>query len=385
MTDPSSSGAESGARTATRDPSDLYRLLIESVQDYAIFALDASGCVVSWNAGAQRLKGYTFDEIVGRHFSTFYPADDIAAGKPAMELVVAAREGRFEDEGWRLRKDGTRFWANVVITALRDETGELVGFGKVTRDLTERRLSHERAIADARRVADAEAANRAKAEFLAVMSHELRTPLNAIGGYAELLAMGLGGTVTGEQQQFLERIRRSQQHLMSIINDLLNFSRVDAGQLTYELRPVPLAAVVEGVAPMVAPHAAAKGLEVAREPCGAGVVACADRAKVEQILINLLSNAVKFTPQGGRVTIGCAATADTVELRVSDTGPGIPADKQEAIFEPFVQLGRSLTTGHEGTGLGLAISRQLARAMGGDLTVASVGEGATFSLRLPAL
>jgi signal transduction histidine kinase len=255
----------------------------------------------------------------------------------------------------------------------------------VTRDLTERRAAQERAIADTRRVAEAEAANRAKAEFLAAMSHELRTPLNAIGGYAELLVMGLGGTVTEEQRQYLERIRRSQQHLMSIINDLLNFSRIAAGRLTLEIGMVPLAAVVESAAPMLALQAAAKGLTLEQAASAADVVARADRAKVEQIVINLLSNAVKFTPDGGRVTLGCTTGDDAVEVCVIDTGPGIPPDKLEAIFDPFVQLGRSLTTGHQGTGPGLAISRDLARAMGGDVTVASMeGGGATFTLRLPA-
>jgi PAS domain S-box-containing protein len=370
----------------TRETADLHRLLVESVQDYAIFGLDPEGRVMSWNAGAERIKGYAPEEILGRHFSLFYPEEAVAIGHPDHELVVAAETGRFEEEGWRLRKDGTRFWANVVITALRDESGELVGFGKVTRDLTERRAAEERARADARRVAQAEAADRAKNEFLATMSHELRTPLNAIGGYAELLAMGLGGTVTEEQRQYLERIRRSQQHLLSIINDLLNFSRIGAGRLSYETEPVPLGAVLETVAPMLGPRAMARELTVERLPCAADVVARADRTKVEQIVLNLLSNAVKFTPTGGRVTLSCGAAAGGgVELRVSDSGPGIAAHEQESIFEPFVQLGRSLNTGHEGTGLGLAISRSMARAMGGDLVVEStLGEGATFILRLLA-
>ncbi|HEX6535054.1 MAG TPA: ATP-binding protein [Gemmatimonadaceae bacterium] len=297
----------------------------------------------------------------------------------------AAREGRFEDEGWRLRKDGTRFWANVVITALRNSAGELVGFTKVTRDLTERRAAEEQRVADAKRVAAAEAANRAKAEFLASLSHELRTPLNAIGGYAELLAEGLYGTVSEAQREVLERIRRSQQHLLSIITDLLNYSRLEAGRITYDIAPVAVAAMLDTVGAMIQPQALRKALTFERGPCPSQVVVRTDRARTEQILLNLLSDAVKFTPAGGRIIVSCTSLGERVAVRVRDTGPGIPPDKLEAIFEPFVQLGRTLNSAHEGAGLGLAISRDLARAMGGDLTAASApGSGATFTLLLPA-
>ncbi|HEY0970683.1 MAG TPA: PAS domain-containing sensor histidine kinase [Gemmatimonadales bacterium] len=369
---------------STREIEELHRILIETVRDYAIFALDPHGYVLSWNPGAERFKGYDATEIIGQHFSVFYPPEDVAAGKPDWELEVAAAEGRFEDEGWRLRKDGSRFWANVIITALRNDVGELVGFGKVTRDLTERRRSEERAVEDAQRVAQAEASNRAKGEFLTSLSHELRTPLNAIGGYAELLALGVHGEVTPAQRDALERIRRSQRHLLVLINDLLNYSRLEAGQVHYEIAPAPVATMVDAVVDMILPQLATRGLELRKEPCPPDAGARVDHTKVEQILLNLLSNAVKFTREG-RITIRCDVAGDQVEIRVGDTGPGIPRDKRETIFEPFVQLGRSLTSGPEGTGLGLAISRDLARAMGGDLSIEDTdGPGATFVLRLPA-
>ena len=372
-----------GARAVRAEGEGLHRLLVESVQDYAIFALDPAGYIISWNIGAERLKGYTVDEILGKHFSIFYPPEDLARGKPPWELEVATREGRLEDEGWRLRKDGTRFWANVIITALRSEDGQLVGFAKVTRDLTERRAAHERSLADTRRLAEAEAANRAKAEFLAAMSHELRTPLNAVGGYAELMELGVGGPVTAQQREYLSRIRGSQQHLLGIINDLLNYSRIEAGQVAYDMAPVPVHDIVESVLAMVAPQAAAKGLSLERGSCPEGMEAWADRTKAEQVTLNLLSNAVKFTPAGGRVVVACGASGERVFISVRDTGPGIPPDKVDAIFEPFVQLGRSLKSAHQGTGLGLAISRDLARAMGGDVTVESTpGAGAAFTLAL---
>jgi signal transduction histidine kinase len=267
---------------------------------------------------------------------------------------------------------------------VRDETGSLVGFTKVTRDLTERRASQERAIADARRLAKAEAANTAKGEFLAAMSHELRTPLNAIGGYAELLSLGLGGPVNSEQLDYLERIRKSQQHLLGIISDLLNFSRIEAGHISYELAPIPLHKVIESVMPMVETAAAAKGLKLRIDPASSECTAIGDRARVDQILLNLLSNAIKYTAAEGSITVTCRTSADTASISVTDTGRGVPKEKLQAIFEPFVQLGRSLSSAHEGMGLGLSISRDLARAMSGDLVVESkVGQGSTFTLVLP--
>jgi PAS domain S-box-containing protein len=391
---------------------ELHRLLVESVRDYAIFALDPQGYVLSWNAGAQRLKGYTSREIIGKHFSTFYPPEKVAEKFPEYELEMAARLGQFEDEGWRVRKGGSLFWASVLITAIRQEDGTLVGFAKVTRDLTDRREAQAREIEVARKAAaeeaarhaaearelelreladklrrqaaELESANHAKTQFLASMSHELRTPLNAIGGYVDLLSMELRGPLTPEQRQDLERVRRSQQHLLGIINDILNFSRIEAGQLTYELAPVPLHEVVDSVSMMVAPQVQSKGLHFETTGCPPDVVAWADRAKVEQILLNLLSNSVKFTDKGGALTLTCEPLGNNVALAVRDTGVGIPPEQFDAIFEPFIQVGRTLTASTEGTGLGLAISRDLARAMGGDITVESTaGAGSTFTVTLP--
>jgi PAS domain S-box-containing protein len=368
-----------------RRSEERFRLLVQSVKDYGIFMLDPNGFIASWNEGAQRIKGYTADEIVGRHFSTFYPPEDVAADKPGMELRVAAQVGSFEDEGWRVRKDGTLFWGNVVITALRAGDGTLIGYAKVTRDLTDRRAAELKAIEDARRVAEAESANRAKSEFLAAMSHELRTPLNAIGGYTDLLAAGIHGPLTEAQQTSLTRIRVSQQHLLGLINDILNFSRMEAGQLQYDIQPIPLSAAVENVLAMVEVQAAAREITLEHVGADANIRVLADEAKLEQILLNLLTNAIKFTPVGGRVSVQSVRRGDEVKIDVADNGIGIAADKLEAVFEPFVQVGRSLTSAHEGTGLGLAISRDLARAMAGDLTARSaLDEGSTFTVTLPA-
>ena len=746
---------EHGPPDATHDradePADLYRLLVASVRDYAIFALDARGNVLTWNVGAQQLKGYLAHEIIGTHFSVFYPAADVAAGKPEIELETATRLGRFEDEGWRVRKDGTSFWANVIVTALRDANGEVIGFAKVTRDLTERRaaeqqavrlageeaaraaaearshelavlnetlkeqaleleaqteeaqsltedleqtnaqleeavsqaeearasaeaserfareilesiadpfvvqdaqwrfryinaraaevfgaqgrspdeligkvvwelypqivgtevergmrraveqrvpysfearaadgyrwsslfcyplpdgglatqwkditerkraeeaarylarasevlsesLDYERTLSDfaklavpeladwcsveivgddgalvqlavahadpqkvkwarelsrryppnpdaptgspkvirtgepelypeipdellvagavdaehlriirevgvrsaivvplvahertlgaltliaaesgrryghadlalalelARRAAlamdnarlhraelearvTAERANRAKSDFLAVMSHELRTPLNAIGGHAQILEMGLHGPVTAGQREALERIGRAQRHLLGLINNVLNLTRIESGRVEYRIVPVQVSSVLADLASLVQPQFAARQISlVSRLPKweeGDEVYVAADREKLIQILTNLLGNAAKFTPANGKVEMRLAPGSgpDAVRIIVHDSGPGIPSEKLEMIFEPFVQLERTLTMPAEGAGLGLAISRDLARGMGGDLRAESEdGQGAMLILTLP--
>jgi PAS domain S-box-containing protein len=233
--------------------------------------------------------------------------------------------------------------------------------------------------------ANAEAANKAKLDFLASMSHELRTPLNAIAGYVQLLDMQVAGPVVEEQRRFLARIRRAQDLLLGRINDMLNFVKIDSGTLTYTLRPVRLPDILAGLDIMIQPQLTERGLSYQYVPADPALVVRVDSEKLEQILLNLLSNATKFTPRGGRITLAAARRGARVEVTVSDTGVGIPPDRLAAIFEPFVQLDPSLTRERDGTGLGLAISRDLARAMGGEVTVSSApGSGSTFTLLLPA-
>ncbi len=240
------------------------------------------------------------------------------------------------------------------------------------------------AVDNARLYREAQEANRAKSQFLATMSHELRTPLNAIGGYAELLQMGLRGPLSAKQQEDLVRIQRSQRHLLGLINDLLSFAKIESGHLELHVERVLVEDALSSVESLILPQVTAKTLCYDRQRGDPSIGCTADLDKLHQVLANLLSNAVKFTPAGGAVTVAWEASEQGVSIHVSDTGPGIPATKVEAIFEPFVQLGGNLTRVTEGTGLGLAISRELARAMGGDVTVESTfGAGATFTLTLP--
>jgi signal transduction histidine kinase len=230
----------------------------------------------------------------------------------------------------------------------------------------------------------AESANRAKSEFLAVMSHELRTPLNAIGGYAELIELGIRGPVTPDQRKDLERIQRSQHHLLGLINGVLNYARLESGNVRYEVTDVPVDELLATCEALVAPQARAKRLKLIVPPCPASLTVRADHEKVQQIVLNLLTNSIKFTDDGGRIEMTCREDEESVAINVSDTGRGIAPDKLAAIFDPFVQVDARLTRTHEGVGLGLAISRDLARGMRGDLLVESTpGKGSTFTLRLP--
>jgi signal transduction histidine kinase len=297
----------------------------------------------------------------------------------------------------RYDRDGTGVqdtWFDLRFEPVRDAGGRVVGVFNFAVDVTDQvraRRQTERLLADAQAArAEAEAANRAKGEFMAVMSHELRTPLNAIGGYAELMELGIHGPVTAEQGAALARIQRSQRHLLGLVNEVLNYAKLETGAVRYEIRDVAVCDAVTEAEGLILPQARAKGLALAIDDCPGDLTVRADPEKLRQVLVNLLSNAIKFTnARAGLardVSVTCAAGPDgRVAIRVRDTGIGIAADKLGSIFEPFVQVRSDLTRTAEGTGLGLAISRDLARGMDGDLTVEStLGVGSTFTLTLPA-
>jgi PAS domain S-box-containing protein len=280
-------------------------------------------------------------------------------------------------------------FVDFVYQPLTEADGTVSGIAAHGHDVTEQvrsRREIERLLAVSEQArAEAEAANHVKAQFLTTMSHELRTPLNAIGGYTELLHMGIRGRLNQDQEQFVERIQSSQRHLLGLINEVLSFAKLETGAVRYRVTDVDVRAVLDAAQSLVMPQALARGLQLTPMQSEAGLLALADAEKLRQIVVNLLSNAVKFTQSGGSISLSAERRADLVHIAVSDTGIGIEPDKQSVIFDPFVQVHSELTRPYDGTGLGLAISRDLARAMGGDLTVVSTfGQGSTFTLTLPA-
>jgi PAS domain S-box-containing protein len=379
-----------------RRSEERFRLLVEGVAEYAIFMLDPNGRVSTWNSGAERIKGYTADEIIGQHFSIFYPEDARESRWPDHELQVAAEQGKFIDTGWRLRKDGTSFWANVTITAIRDDTGQLLGFAKLTRDLTEAKRveaietanQQREELLDAERNArmTAQRATRLKDEFLATLSHELRTPLSAILGWTQLLLRAESSKGPDEQKRAIEVIDRNARAQVKLIDDLLDLSRVMTGKLRLDLHQVSFASVVEAAVDSAKPSADVKGIRL-KAILGSSNqdIVSADSARLQQVVWNLLTNAIKFTPKGGQVHVLLQRVNSHLELSVSDTGIGIPANYLPHVFDRFSQKDSSTTRTFGGLGLGLAICKQLVELHGGAIRAASQGEGkgATFSVQLP--
>ena len=384
-----------------------FAALAENVRDYAIFLMDPEGVITFWGEGARLIKWWTKEQAEGAHLRLLYPPGGSEDGTAEDHLRQAAERGEYTGEGQRVRSDGSTFWAGITLTALRDDDGTLLGFAKVTRDLTARRAADAmlQAVTEAMVVARtaAESASQAKSGFLATMSHEIRTPVNAMIGYLGLLDLETDGPLTPGQRRHLARASASGRHLLTLITEVLDFSRIEADRVQVGRAAFRVGDAVAAALALVAPDARGRGIELADDVSGyaAGLCAWGDEARVRQILVNLLSNAVKFTEprdgEPGRVAVSAgAATQPSPEarldgggpwiyIRVEDTGRGIPADRLEAIFEPFVQADMTLTRAHGGTGLGLAISRRLARLMGGDVTARSdEGVGSAFFLWLQA-
>lgn len=374
-------------------PSELFRLLVEAVTDYAIFMLAPSGRVATWNAGAQNFNGYTTSEIIGQHFSVFYSADDRKRLKPQEELRLAEETGRFIDEAWRVRKDGTQFWANVLITAIRDPGGKLLGFAKVTRDLTERRSAQRReemlvrqnsreVQADNRQMHQA---NRLKSEFLASMSHELRTPLNAIIGFAELMFDGKVGPVADDHKEYLGDILDSSRHLLKLIDGVLDLAKVESGKMEFRPEAVDPRNVIGEVCDILRGLASTKRIRIETQFDASLTTVVLDPSKLKQLLYNFLSNALKFTPAEGQITIRVAADeGDRVRIEVQDTGIGIRREDIQRLFVEFQRLDGEMTKQYPGTGLGLALTKRIVEAQSGWVGVRSEpGKGSTFWAVLP--
>jgi PAS domain S-box-containing protein len=401
---------------SSTDSSAWYRVLAETAPD-AIITMDANSVILSVNAATERIFGYSAEELIGKPMDLLMPERMRArhhAGvrrylltgeryidwtsvalpgltKSGVEIPLEVSFGEFNDGFTRvfsgfLRDVSERTRQEQLLkeaaTALEAHSEELKA-QTLALEVTQQELEVAYD-AEKKARAEAEAANKAKAQFLATMSHELRTPLNAIGGYAELLLDGIRGPVNAEQAQDLERIQRSQRHLLSLINDILNFAKIEAGKVAFNCRDISMHETLSVLEELVGPQLKEKNLSYQYYCCDPSFTAYADPEKVQQILLNLLSNATKFTPEGGSVTVQCGASDTEMSIEVTDTGPGIAASRVESVFEPFVQLDRVHRSRHEGTGLGLSISRDLARAMYGDLRVISAsGKGSTFILTLP--
>ncbi len=356
-----------------------FRLLVESVKDYALMIMDPTGHISTWNEGGERIKGYKASEIIGKHFSVFYPPEDVAAGKCERELEVAADEGRFEEEGWRVRKDGTQFWANVVISPMRDRNGTLIGFSKVTRDLTERRrIDEERA----GRIA-AEQANKSKDEFLAMLGHELRNPMAPIVTALELLK--LRGERRGAKEH--QVIERQVKHMMHLIDDLLDVSRIARGKVVIKRKQVDVRDVMAKAVEIASPLLEQRRhhVEVSLPP--QDLVVTGDEARLTQVLGNLLTNAAKYTEPGGHIVANVAQDGEQVVIEVKDDGHGIAPDLLPRVFDLFVQGYQSSDRSGGGLGLGLTLVRSLVEVHGGTVEAFSEGpeQGSRFVIRLPAV
>ncbi|MGH7617240.1 MAG: PAS domain-containing sensor histidine kinase [Gemmatimonadaceae bacterium] len=411
----------------TRNPEAWLAAIVESSDD-AIVGKTLDSVIRSWNAGATRMFQYQPSEIIGRSVLQIIPPELHHEERAIVDrLSRGERIDHFQTV--RMRRDGTRIDVSLSVSPIRDESGRIVGAAKIARDVTEEKRAREserelatqlqemaaeleqqleegqslqeeleesneslaRSLAEAKRLGgeaeaartEAERASHAKSQFLATMSHELRTPLNAIAGYVDLLDMELRGPITADQKRDLGRIKRSQETLLRLIADVLDFAKLESGRLDYEYEDVPLNDILRALETFVAPKIGQKQLTYSLDACADETVVRVDRAKVEQILLNLLSNAVKFTDLG-EIRVVCRADEESVRVQVRDTGRGIRPELLESIFDPFVQGDKSLTRTTEGTGLGLSISRQLGRAMGGDVLVEStVGVGSTFTLLVP--
>jgi PAS domain S-box-containing protein len=355
-----------------RQSEERLRLMIDAVSDYALYMLDKDGVIASWNTGAQRIKGYTAAEIIGRHYSRFFVPEDLESGKPWKELATAREKGRFEEEGWRVRASGERFWARVVLTPIYDVGGHLAGFAKVTQDLTQRRRTEEM-----------ETTSRRIHEFIAMLAHELRNPLAPIHSAAE--AMARLPADDPNQGPLREIISRQSRHLSRIVEDLIDINRITRGTLSLTREELDSRELV------------AHGVEIARPAMEAArhqlqvtvpdgpVHVTGDQDRLVQVLANILNNASRYTPPNGSISVSVNEEDGEVVIRVQDNGRGIEAANLERIFTLFDQGGPPAPGAAGGLGIGLSLARSVVEMHGGTIEAISAGpnQGSEFVIRLP--
>lgn len=372
----------------TLEQTEFYKLLVNSIQDYAIFLLDRDGVVATWNLGAQKLKGYTPEEIIGQHFSVFFPAKDKRAGKPEQELAACRKLGHIEDEGWRVRKDGSRFWANVVLTVLRGKAGEVIGYAKITRDLTERKR-HEDTMRQANeqlRQQRQELAllNQAKDEFISLASHQLRTPASGVKQFLGLLLEGYAGDLTELQMSFLQRAYEGNNRQLELVNDLLRVAQVDAGRVALNKSQVDVSKIIRDVVDEQEDAFIGRGQTVVVTGTDGPVIATLDQPRFRMVLENIVSNASKYTPQGGLIRVSLHHGDGELRIVVTDTGVGIDEASISKLFNKFSRIPNELSDSVGGSGLGLYWAQKIVELHEGTIAVTSqLGKGSTFTITVP--
>jgi PAS domain S-box-containing protein len=359
-----------------------FRLLIEHVKDYAIFMLDPEGNITTWNIGAAQIKGYRAEEIIGHHFSTFYTAADRERGKPTRGLEIARREGRFLDEGWRVRKDGSQFWASVVLTAIHDQAGRLLGFGKVTRDLTERKRMED-ALS---RQYEAQEAIRMRDAFLSVAAHELKTPITNLQGFAQVTLRYIEKAEVFDCARIvraLQMIDAQADKLGQLVKQLLDIAQMQARQSKLVVSRINVTELVQQVVSLIEVQTSQHTVVFQAPP---NLMIEADALRLEQVLVNVLDNAVKYSPQGGQIVVAIdELDSSRIQISISDQGIGIPEDERERIFEPFYRVSsEKVSSVTSGVGLGLFVSQQIIAMHHGQIGVEAVpGGGSRFMITLP--
>jgi PAS domain S-box-containing protein len=366
---------ERAAEEALRQSEEKLRLMIASVRDYAFYMLDREGRVASWNPGAERIKGYRPEEILGQSFSRFFTPEDVAQQKPARELEIAAAEGHFAEESWRVRKDGSRFWASVVITPIRDPSNHLMGFVKITRDMTERRNAEDERL----RSMQAAEAIRLRDEFLSIASHELKTPLTAL----QLQLLNIqeqAKTDDPRLERNMDRARRLAARLGQLVEALLDVSRIATGGLKLNLEPFDLSDAAREVVERLGDSATAAACELSLRSAGP-LQGRWDRLRIDQVLMNVIANAIKYAA-GQPIQVSLTCESDIAAVEVRDGGPGIPTGELSRIFERFERAASARHYG--GMGLGLYVARQITEAHGGTIVASNLPEGgACFRISLP--